>query len=218
MSLYFWINILSISVPFLVSFHPRIKLYKNWGPLFLAMILAMVPFIVWDIYFTEKGYWGFNPDYLSGTYLFNLPIEEWLFFICIPYSCIFMQLALIELSPKWIISHKTANIISYALFLLFAGVLVVNTDKMYTLFDMSYALLVLGHVFFIEAVAFLYQFLQPYSRNPNTYLFTAKGAWRDPIEKLWRLSLNPLLREYLSGLDQKTQTQTMKKLKEAFRP
>ena len=148
MSLYFWINLLSISVPFLVSFHPRIKLYKNWGPLFLAMILAMVPFIVWDIYFTEKGYWGFNPDYLSGTYLFNLPIEEWLFFICIPYSCIFMQLALIELSPKWIISHKTANIISYALFLLFAGILVVNTDKMYTLFDMSYALLVLGHVFF----------------------------------------------------------------------
>lgn len=148
MSLYFWINLLSISVPFLVSFHPRIKLYKNWGALFLAMILAMIPFIVWDVYFTNKGYWGFNPEYLSKIYWFNLPIEEWLFFICIPYACIFMHLALIELSAKWIIKQKAADYISYSLFALFFLVLVFNTDKMYTLFDMSYAILVLAHVFY----------------------------------------------------------------------
>ena len=148
MSLYFWINLLSLSVPFLVSFHPRIKLYKNWGALFLAMIIAMVPFIVWDVYFTKMGYWGFNPEYLSQVYWFNLPIEEWLFFICIPYASIFMHLALIELSGKWIVKQKTANYISYFLFVLFLLVLVFNTDKMYTLFDMSYALLVLAHVFY----------------------------------------------------------------------
>ncbi|MBT5469486.1 MAG: AAA domain-containing protein, partial [Nitrospina sp.] len=76
----------------------------------------------------------------------------------------------------------------------------------------------LGHVFFLEAVPFLHQFLQPYSRSPSSFLFTAKGAWREPIEKLWRLSLNPLLKEYLSGLDNKAQIQIMKKLKEAFKP
>lgn len=77
---------------------------------------------------------------------------------------------------------------------------------------------VLGHVFFIEAVAFLHQFLQPYSQSLKTYLFTVKGGWRDPVEKLWKFSLNPLLKEYLSGLDQKAQAQIMKKLKEAFKP
>ncbi len=77
---------------------------------------------------------------------------------------------------------------------------------------------VLGHVFFIEAVAFLHQFLQPYSQGLKFYLFTANGGWRDSVEKLWKFSLNPLLKEYLSGLDQKAQTQIMKKLKEAFRP
>jgi 5-methylcytosine-specific restriction protein B len=77
---------------------------------------------------------------------------------------------------------------------------------------------VLGHVLFIEVVAFLHQFLQPYSQSLTFYLFTAKGGWRDPVEKLWKFSLNPLLKEYLSGLDQKAQTQIMKKLKEAFRP
>ena len=148
MSLYLWVNLLSISVPFLVSFHPRIKLYKDWGALFLAMIIAMIPFIVWDVYFTNKGYWGFNPEYLSQVYWFNLPIEEWLFFICIPYACVFMQLALIELSDKWIINQKAADYTSYSLFILFLLVLIFNTNKMYTLFDMSYAILVLAHVFY----------------------------------------------------------------------
>lgn len=148
MSLYFWINILSISVPFLVSFHPRIKLYKKWGALFLSMIISMIPFIVWDVCFTEKEYWGFNPEYIAQIYWFQLPIEEWLFFICIPYACIFMHLALLELSDKWIVKQKTANYITYSLFALFLTVLVFNTSKMYTLIDMSYGILVLAHVFY----------------------------------------------------------------------
>jgi len=135
-------------VPFLVSFHPRIKLYKNWGALFLSLILTMIPFIIWDVYFTEKGYWGFNPEYLSQIYWFNLPVEEWLFFICIPYACIFMHLALIELSNKWILKQKISNYISYSLCAVFLLVLVFNTDKMYTLLDMSYALFVLAYVFY----------------------------------------------------------------------
>ena len=76
----------------------------------------------------------------------------------------------------------------------------------------------LGHVFFLEAVPFLHQFLQPYSKSPSSFLFTTKGVWREPIEKLWKLSLNPLLKEYLSGLDNTAHTKIMNKLKEAFKP
>jgi 5-methylcytosine-specific restriction protein B len=77
---------------------------------------------------------------------------------------------------------------------------------------------VLGHVFFLDAVKFLEQFLQSRSNGTSSYLFTKTGQWRDPIEKLWRLSLHPLLREYLSGLDSQAQNDIMKKLRESFKP
>jgi hypothetical protein len=45
---------------------------------------------VWDIIATERGDWDFNPEHLIGSYILGLPIEEILFFITVPYSCIFI--------------------------------------------------------------------------------------------------------------------------------
>lgn len=89
MSYYFLIILASISVPFLAGFDDRLKFYKNWKYLFPAMLVTMAVFIPWDMYKTALRVWGFNPDYLQGIYLYNLPLEEVLFFIAIPYACLF---------------------------------------------------------------------------------------------------------------------------------
>lgn len=146
MSLYLWVNLLSISVPFLVSFHPRSKLYKDWGSLFLATFIAMTPYVIWDIIFTEKAFWGFNEAYLTGHFIFGLPVEEWLFFICIPYACVFMHYALLELNEKFILQEKLTKYISYFLILAFTIVLFFNFSKAYTSLDMVFALVVLALV------------------------------------------------------------------------
>ncbi len=143
MSLYLWLNLLSISVPLLVSFHPRIRLYKRWKSLFLALLITLVPFIIWDVYFTVQGYWGFNDTYLSGLYLLHLPIEEWLFFICIPYACVFTHLSILEINPKLSLSEKISNWITIGLFVIFVLVLVFNFDKAYTAVDMIFAIITL---------------------------------------------------------------------------
>jgi len=86
---YLLIDFFTIIVPFLFSFHPRLQFYKTWKSFFPAVIISGLIFVLWDIYFTRLGVWGFNPNYVCGIYISNLPIEEVLFFFCIPYSCVF---------------------------------------------------------------------------------------------------------------------------------
>lgn len=86
---YLLVNLCSVSVPFLFSFHPKINFYRKWKAYFPANLLIASLFILWDINFTSRGVWGFNEAYITGIYFFNLPIEEVLFFFCIPYACVF---------------------------------------------------------------------------------------------------------------------------------
>lgn len=87
--LYLAVDLGAAAVPFIFSFHPRIRFHKMFGPAFAAISIVAAVFVIWDIYFTHLGVWGFNPEYLVGVYLKNLPLEEVLFFICIPFSCLF---------------------------------------------------------------------------------------------------------------------------------
>jgi lycopene cyclase domain-containing protein len=51
-------------------------------------------FILWDIYFAYQNVWGFNDEYLIGIRWFKLPLEEWLFFLLIPYASNFIHYSL----------------------------------------------------------------------------------------------------------------------------
>jgi lycopene cyclase domain-containing protein len=142
-SLYLWLNLGSLSVPFLYSFHPKLKLYKKWKYMFPSIIIMMLFFIPWDIVFTANEFWGFNPNYLTGIYIVNLPIEEWMFFICIPYACIFTHYALLHYFPDWKLSEKTTTIISYALIAMMLLLIVLFYDRWYPLINYSYAVILI---------------------------------------------------------------------------
>ncbi|MAZ71794.1 MAG: lycopene cyclase [Flavobacteriaceae bacterium] len=145
--LYLWLNLGSFIVPFLFSFHPKIQFYKKWKGFLLGVIVMMTIFIPWDIAFTNNGFWGFNDAYITGYKLFNLPIEEWLFFFCIPYACIFTHYAIIALNKNFRFSEKTINVTVVLLFSVLIITLWYSYDKWYTFVNFIYALLILGLVF-----------------------------------------------------------------------
>lgn len=79
----------TVIICFIASYDKRIYFNRHFGEFLKSAIIVAIPFIAWDIWFTAKGVWWFNTDYTLGIVLAGLPIEEWLFFICIPFSCIF---------------------------------------------------------------------------------------------------------------------------------
>jgi lycopene cyclase domain-containing protein len=87
---YLLINTGIILFPFLFSFEKQIRFYKQWKRVFLSIAVTGTAFIIWDIIFTMRGVWGFNPAYHTGLYIINLPLEEILFFITVPYSAMFI--------------------------------------------------------------------------------------------------------------------------------
>jgi len=90
MSLYFKILLSIIIFPFLFSLIPFFRKKINYLALFLSIAATDVIFIFWDIMATKRIDWHFNPKYVSGIIFFGLPIEEILFFVAVPYACIFL--------------------------------------------------------------------------------------------------------------------------------
>jgi lycopene cyclase domain-containing protein len=93
-SLYLLVDLFTLLIPLLFSFHPKIKFYKSWRFFLPANLIVTFIFVTWDAIFTSKGVWSFNPEYITGVYLYNQPAEEILFFICIPFSCVFTYFCL----------------------------------------------------------------------------------------------------------------------------
>ena len=139
-TLYLLLNLGSVSVPFLYSFHPRLQLHKRFLWIFISILLTMGIFIPWDVIFTMNGIWGFNDTYFLGSKFLSLPIEEWLFFICIPFACVFTHYALLLYFPNFKLNKATTKWICIGLISLLFVLAVMNYDKWYTLINFSLAI------------------------------------------------------------------------------
>ncbi len=87
--LYLLVDLGCLFVPLVFSFHPALRFDRKIKSFVLGALVMMLLFIPWDIYFTSKGIWGFHDEFILGPRIAGLPLEEWLFFICIPYACLF---------------------------------------------------------------------------------------------------------------------------------
>ncbi|HLN74875.1 MAG TPA: lycopene cyclase domain-containing protein [Prolixibacteraceae bacterium] len=134
MSLYFNLLIATLSIPLMLSFDKKLQFYKQWTYLFPSLFIIATFYIFFDIRFTRLGIWGFNPLYHSHILIFNLPLEEWLFFFIVPYASIFLHESIVLYFPSWQLSYPTSRTITMLLLIFFVLIALNHVEKSYTLY------------------------------------------------------------------------------------
>lgn len=133
---YLLIDLSTILIPFIFSFYPKPGFYHTWKALLPSIIITGIFFVLCDSYFTSIGVWGFNHHYLTSVMTGNLPIEEVLFFVCIPYSCLFTFHCL-DAVIKVNLSKVAINVLRLVSILITISIAIYFHDKKYTFFTFS---------------------------------------------------------------------------------
>ena len=156
MTYYYFILLSSIIIPIVFSFHSKVQFDKKFHILIKSIPISALPFIIWDVLFTKKGIWGFNSEFVLGLYIYNLPIEEILFFLCIPFCCLYTY-HLVEIYD--IVFFKIYNFHFFNLFLAIILTIVgtVHYQNQYTFYCfISCAMMVLFEIYCFKKINYQY--------------------------------------------------------------
>lgn len=134
MSTYLWLNIVIISIPLLLTFEKRVNFIKKMKAALFSILIVDIIFIPWDIIATARSHWDFNPVYVSTFSFFGLPPGEILFFITVPYACLFMY--------ETVLTYMQKRTIPYSYFFYLIPALICGAGAAY-FHDREYTLIVL---------------------------------------------------------------------------
>ena len=127
---YLLFNLIVTVGPVVSQLNPQIKHISQWRLKLLTNTAVMIPYIIWDVLVTGS-HWHFNKTYTLDFRLFGLPIEEWLFFITVPFGCLLVW----ETLPSAKLSTPLRSL-RYVRTVLYAalpiGIWIFSTGKQYT--------------------------------------------------------------------------------------
>ncbi len=147
--------------PFALSFDKKVAFYKQWRALFIGIGINALLFLIWDSWFAVNKVWGFSLIYSSNFRLFELPIEEYLFFVVVPYASVFIYACLkVYITIPW--SQKTATSLNWLAILILVTAIAFYHNRLYTLVNATVALLLLLYHLFIAKKNYLPYFWMAY--------------------------------------------------------
>mgnify|MGYP002783909149 CR=1 FL=1 len=158
---YLLINLFTIIGPLALSFDKKVAFYKKIKYLIPGQLITALLFLIWDHWFTVWGVWGFNDSYITGIKLGALPLEEIMFFLTVPYACVFIYECLNIYFPsdpfKKIVPFLNLLIIAICIFLL-----INYYNKLYTAITALFTLFFMIQQVVIGKRSFLGQFYRAY--------------------------------------------------------
>ncbi len=127
---YLLINGFIIAIPLALTFDKRTAYYRQIPAVGFSTGVVSACYLIWDVLVTARGEWSFNGKYLTGVQLLNIPLEEVLFFITVPYSCLFIYEVVLYATKERYYKMSTPVLIT-AIVLLMAASLALR-DQGYT--------------------------------------------------------------------------------------
>lgn len=141
----------TVIICFIASFDKRLLFNQHFGAFIKASVLVAIPFIAWDVWFTANRVWWFNTDYTLGIMIAGLPLEEILFFICIPFSCVFTYFCIDKFYKlTWLSGFN--NLIVFVTIIVCSVIALLHYDKIYTLVTAVVTIATLIYLHFIVRV------------------------------------------------------------------
>ncbi|MBS3776636.1 MAG: lycopene cyclase domain-containing protein [Bacteroidales bacterium] len=138
---YLFLLLIAIAYPLAKSFESRIRFYTKLKYIIPAIIITAIPFLIWDIIFENHHIWSFSSDHTIGVNMLGLPLEEWLFFLIIPYACFFIYETVIYFAGRVTFRFIRQTTLFLAFFLFLAGLLTVHLSYTFVSFILASVIL-----------------------------------------------------------------------------
>ena len=159
---YLLINIGVILFPLILSFDKKVYFFSKWKYVLPAIAITGGFFLIWDLLFVKLNVWSFNSNYIVGIKLLGLPLEEILFFLTVPYACIFIYECLNAYFPKNDLQKYSFSLSNLLLGLCIA-ILFFGYSRWYTLINFGFLFVVLAYVEYANVeFRFMYKFYRAY--------------------------------------------------------
>jgi lycopene cyclase domain-containing protein len=150
--LYSLIALAVLAGPLSASFEPQLHFWTHWPAVGAALILSGAFYLFWDALVVHRGDWTFNPRFTGTFRLFGLPVGEYLFFIAVPYACLFLfevvrtfagstvwwmaepvgllMTALAFIAGAWFFRRKNYTVLAFASVAVFLAVLALTRPEL----------------------------------------------------------------------------------------
>lgn len=144
---YLLLLLVYLIIPVVLSTRKEVRFVFRLRYLVPATIFAGAIFVMWDMRFTELGIWSFNPNYTTGIQIMEVPVEEWLTFLIVPLSMVYIY-EWLKIKLENFEQPNIAVALSLVIFLI-AGVLAYTfRQNMFSFFTFFLIAIYLGYTIF----------------------------------------------------------------------
>lgn len=85
----------------------KVGVLRRAKRLFLSIAPVAILFLIWDAYAISQGHWYFDSNQILGVIgPFEIPLEEFLFFIFIPIASVMTIEAVRTVKKHWVVGDE----------------------------------------------------------------------------------------------------------------